>query len=160
MSPFHIEPGQVTGLIGADAAGKTTLMRLIAGLLTLDAGRINVLGYDVTESPLAIQSAIGYMPQQFGLYQDLTVLENLQLYADLQALPPDQRDARFDQLLNMTGMAPFRARLAGKLSGGMKQKLGLACTLLKSPDLLLLDEPTVASTRFRAASSGKSSIKL
>jgi ABC-2 type transport system ATP-binding protein len=140
---FHIEPGQVTGLIGADAAGKTTLMRLIAGLLTLDAGRINVLGYDVTESPLAIQSAIGYMPQQFGLYQDLSVLENLQLYADLQALPPDQRDARFDQLLNMTGMAPFRARLAGKLSGGMKQKLGLACTLLKSPDLLLLDEPTV-----------------
>lgn len=140
---FQIEPGQVTGLIGADAAGKTTLMRLIAGLLTLDAGRINVLGHDVAESPLAIQSAIGYMPQQFGLYQDLTVLENLQLYADLQSLPANQRDARFEQLLNMSGMAPFRSRLAGKLSGGMKQKLGLACTLLKSPDLLLLDEPTV-----------------
>lgn len=140
---FAIEPGQVTGLIGADAAGKTTLMRLIAGLLTLDKGRIEVLGQDVARSPLAVQSSIGYMPQQFGLYQDLTVLENLNLYADLQGVPGVQRAARFESLLAMTGMSPFGKRLAGKLSGGMKQKLGLACTLLKSPDLLLLDEPTV-----------------
>lgn len=140
---FDIRPGQVTGLIGADAAGKTTLMRLIAGLLTLDKGSINVLGMEVAEAPLGIQSVIGYMPQQFGLYQDLTVLENLRLYADLQGLAQAQRPERFETLLTMSGLAPFGNRLAGNLSGGMKQKLGLACTLLKSPDLLLLDEPTV-----------------
>lgn len=140
---FEIPAGKVTGLIGADAAGKTTLMRLIAGLLTFEKGRIEVLGKDVQKSPLEIQSQIGYMPQQFGLYQDLTVLENLNLYADLQNLASQQRANTFDELLDMTGMSPFRTRLAGKLSGGMKQKLGLACTLLKSPDLLLLDEPTV-----------------
>ncbi|QKI89049.1 ATP-binding cassette domain-containing protein [Thiomicrorhabdus xiamenensis] len=140
---FEIRPGQVTGLIGADAAGKTTLMRLISGLLTLDKGRITVLGKDVAKAPLAIQSSIGYMPQQFGLYQDLTVMENLRLYADLQGLPEAQRPDRFQQLLDMSGLSSFGNRLAGKLSGGMKQKLGLACTLVKSPELLLLDEPTV-----------------
>jgi len=135
--------GQVTGLIGPDAAGKTTLMRLIAGLLTPDAGRITVLGLDATRQSLAVQAAIGYMPQRFGLYEDLSVQENLDLYADLQGVPVAQRRGRYGQLLEMAGLQPFLGRLAGRLSGGMKQKLGLACTLLRAPRLLLLDEPTV-----------------
>ncbi|HHQ13654.1 MAG TPA: ABC transporter ATP-binding protein, partial [Chromatiales bacterium] len=139
----RVESGSVTGLIGPDGAGKTTLMRLIAGLLNLDGGRIEVLGTDVAESPLTVQSSIGYMPQRFGLYEDLSVQENLDLYADLQGVPVDQRHARYARLMEMTGLAPFTRRLAGKLSGGMKQKLGLACTLVRPPRLLLLDEPTV-----------------
>ncbi|WP_024851914.1 ATP-binding cassette domain-containing protein [Hydrogenovibrio kuenenii] len=140
---FQLKPGQVTGLIGADGAGKTTLMRLVAGLLQFEEGRIQVLGTDVAEQPLAVQSTIGYMPQQFGLYQDLTVRENLSLYADLQGVPRGDRVERFELLLSMMGMNAFYDRLAGNLSGGMKQKLGLACTLVKAPRLLLLDEPTV-----------------
>ena len=140
---LRVVPGQVTGLIGPDGAGKTTLMRLIAGLLTPDSGTLTVLGLDAVADPLTVQSSIGYMPQHFGLYEDLTVQENMNLYADLQGLPEDQRAARFTQLLHMTGLAPFTARLAGQLSGGMKQKLGLACTLVRPPRLLLLDEPTV-----------------
>lgn len=140
---FELKPGKVTGLIGADGAGKTTLMRLVAGLLSYEQGKIHVLGVDVADSPLKVQSTIGYMPQQFGLYQDLTVKENLSLYADLQGLPENQRKERFEFLLNMMGMNAFYDRLAGNLSGGMKQKLGLACTLVKAPQLLLLDEPTV-----------------
>ena len=135
--------GAVTGLIGPDGAGKTTLMRLIAGLLRAEAGRIEVLGHDVARDPLAVQARLGYMPQRFGLYEDLSVRENLDLYADLQGVPPAARGARYAELLHMTGLGPFTARLAGRLSGGMKQKLGLACTLVHPPDLLLLDEPTV-----------------
>ena len=135
--------GAVTGLIGPDGAGKTTLMRLIAGLLRADAGRIEVLGIDVARDPLGVQTRLGYMPQRFGLYEDLSVAENLDLYADLQGVPPADRPARYDELLHMTGLGPFTARMAGRLSGGMKQKLGLACTLVHPPDLLLLDEPTV-----------------
>lgn len=133
----------ITGLIGPDGAGKTTLMRLIAGLLRPDAGRIEVLGIDVSRSPLAVQSLLGYMPQRFGLYEDLSVQENLDLYADLQGVPLARRQARYAELLHMTGLEPFTSRRAGRLSGGMKQKLGLACTLLQPPQLLLLDEPTV-----------------
>lgn len=140
---FEIKPGEVTGLIGPDGAGKTTLMRLIAGLLIPDSGHIEAIGIDVNNDPLAVQSQLGYMPQRFGLYEDLTVQENLDLYADLQHIPYDQRKARYDELMQMTGMSPFVTRLAGKLSGGMKQKLGLACALLRAPKLLLLDEPTV-----------------
>ncbi|OZB84158.1 MAG: ABC transporter ATP-binding protein [Halothiobacillus sp. 13-55-253] len=140
---LSVRPGQVTGLIGPDAAGKTTLMRLICGLLTADAGTITVLGFNAHTEAMRVQANIGYMPQHFGLYEDLTVQENLALYADLQGLPEDQRAARFTQLLQMTGLTPFTARLAGRLSGGMKQKLGLACTLVRPPRLLLLDEPTV-----------------
>jgi ABC-2 type transport system ATP-binding protein len=135
--------GAVTGLMGPDGAGKTTLMRLIAGLLRLDAGRIEVLGIDVARDPLRVQARIGYMPQRFGLYEDLTVQENLDLYADLQGVRRAERRTRYDQLLQMTNLAPFTRRMAGRLSGGMKQKLGLACTLVRPPELLLLDEPTV-----------------
>jgi drug efflux transport system ATP-binding protein len=140
---FAIRPGVVTGLIGPDGAGKTTLMRLAAGLLVPDAGSIRVLGMDATRESLAVQAALGYMPQRFGLYEDLSVQENLDLYADLQGVPQAARAARYDELMHMTGLAPFTRRLAGRLSGGMKQKLGLACTLVRAPRLLLLDEPTV-----------------
>lgn len=138
-----VRRGVVTGLIGPDGAGKTTLMRMIAGLLVPDRGEISVLGMDVARDPLKVQASIGYMPQRFGLYEDLTVQENMDLYADLQSVPRDHRSKRYEELLKMTGLAAFTRRLAGKLSGGMKQKLGLACTLVKPPELLLLDEATV-----------------
>ncbi len=140
---FSLRAGGVTGLIGPDGAGKTTLMRLAAGLLVADAGQIMVLGLDVACDALAVQAAIGYMPQRFGLYEDLTVQENLDLYADLQGVPRGERAQRYRELMHMTGLASFTARLAARLSGGMKQKLGLACTLVRAPRLLLLDEPTV-----------------
>ncbi len=140
---FSVPTGTVMGLIGPDGAGKTTLMRLMAGLLTAEAGSLEVLGVDVQKDPLTVQSSIGYMPQHFGLYEDLTVQENLTLYADLQGVPFDQRPNRYQRLLAMTGLGAFTDRLAGRLSGGMKQKLGLACTLVRPPKLLLLDEPTV-----------------
>lgn len=140
---FTVKHGIVTGLIGPDAAGKSTLMRLAAGLLVPDSGSISVLDLDATRQSLKIQSAIGYMPQRFGLYEDLTVQENLDLYADLQGVPMEARPSRFEELLAMAGLSPFVKRLAGNLSGGMKQKLGLACSLVRQPSLLLLDEPTV-----------------
>jgi ABC-2 type transport system ATP-binding protein len=140
---FEAAAGQVTGLIGADGAGKTTLIRCAAGLLKPTGGRICVLGLDPVVDPLQTQSRIGYMPQKFGLYQDLTVQENLTLYADLQSIPRNDRRDRYDELLTMTGLQDFQNRRAGALSGGMKQKLGLACALVKRPEMLLLDEPTV-----------------
>jgi len=140
---ISIQAGKVTGLIGPDGAGKTTVMRLAAGLLRPDAGEIHALGIDVVRQPLQVQSSVGYMPQRFGLYEDLSVQENLDLYADLQGLVKTERPARYRELMKMTGLAPFTRRLAGRLSGGMKQKLGLACTLVRPPRLLLLDEPTV-----------------
>lgn len=140
---LRVAAGTVTGLIGPDGAGKTTLMRLASGLLLPDAGSVRVLDYDAGRDALEVQSLIGYMPQRFGLYEDLTVQENLDLYADLQDVSPSERPARYHELLQMTGLGPFTGRLAGRLSGGMKQKLGLACTLIRSPRLLLLDEPTV-----------------
>ena len=135
--------GELTALVGPDGAGKTTLLRLIAGLMRPDAGTLTVLGIDAATHPQAIQNRISYMPQRFGLYEDLSVQENLDLYADLHGLDDKQRRERYPRLMEMTALAEFRDRLAGKLSGGMKQKLGLACTLVRSPDLLLLDEPTV-----------------
>ncbi len=140
---LQVPAGRVTGLIGPDAAGKTTLMRLAAGLLSADTGTVTVIGMDAARDALAIQAAIGYMPQRFGLYEDLTVQENLDLYANLQGVLLPDRPTRYRELLHMTGLGPFTGRLAGKLSGGMKQKLGLACTLVRPPRLLLLDEPTV-----------------
>jgi ABC-2 type transport system ATP-binding protein len=138
-----VRRGRVTGLIGPDGAGKTTLMRLAVGLLAPDDGQIMTLGFDATRESLAVQERVGYMPQRFGLYEDLSVQENLDLYADLQGVPYADRAARYEELMRMTGLARFTTRLAGRLSGGMKQKLGLACTLVRPPELLLLDEPTV-----------------
>ncbi len=138
-----VRRGRVTGLIGPDGAGKTTLMRMAVGLLVPDDGQITVLGFDATRDSLAVQERVGYMPQRFGLYEDLSVQENLDLYADLQGVPHADRANVYEELMQMTGLARFTARLAGRLSGGMKQKLGLACTLVRPPELLLLDEPTV-----------------
>jgi ABC-2 type transport system ATP-binding protein len=135
--------GELTALVGPDGAGKTTLMRLAAGLMRPDAGSLTVLGIDVTVDPQQVQDRISYMPQRFGLYDDLTVGENLSLYADLHGVSAADRAQRYPELMEMTALEPFTARLAGQLSGGMKQKLGLACTLVRSPELLLLDEPTV-----------------
>ncbi|KLU06790.1 ABC transporter multidrug efflux pump, fused ATP-binding domain protein [Rhodopirellula islandica] len=140
---FSVATGKITGLIGPDGAGKTTVMRLATGILQADRGTVTVLGLDAARQSLQVQATVGYMPQRFGLYEDLTVQENLDLYADLQGVPLDVRPTRFTELMHMTGLAPFTNRLAGKLSGGMKQKLGLACTLIHPPQLLLLDEPTV-----------------
>lgn len=133
--------GRLTGLVGPDAAGKTTLLRLVAGLLVADGGELHVFGHGAGTE--AVRGRVGYMPQGFGLYEELTVGENLRLYADLHGLPAAERPARYEQLLHFAGLGPFWDRRAGRLSGGMKQKLGLACTLVHPPDLLLLDEPTV-----------------
>lgn len=138
-----INKGQMTALIGPDGAGKTTFLRLVCGLLTPSSGRLEVLGLDVNRYAEEIQTKISYMPQKFGLYEDLTVKENLDLYADLHGVSKLDREPRFQRLLSMTGLEGFTDRLAGNLSGGMKQKLGLACTLVRSPEILLLDEPTV-----------------
>lgn len=140
---LEIRAGSMTALIGPDGAGKTTLLRLLAGILTPVAGEIRVLGRRLPAEALALHSEIGYMPQRFGLYEDLTVEENLDLFADLHSLPQTMRAARFGDLLTMTALGPFRKRRAGQLSGGMKQKLGLACTLIHPPRLLLLDEASV-----------------
>ncbi len=140
---FEAQHGALTALVGPDGAGKTTLLRLATGLLRADEGSLTVLGLDVATQPQEIQNRISYMPQRFGLYEDLSVQENLDLYADLHGVSAQQREERYPRLMEMTQLAPFRDRLAGKLSGGMKQKLGLACTLVRSPELLLLDEPTV-----------------
>lgn len=133
----------VTGLVGPDGAGKTTLLRMLAGLLTPSEGKITVAGLNPIENRDQLRTIVGYMPQKFGLYEDLTVLENLNLFADLRDIKSEDRQQIFDKLLKFTDLARFTERLAGKLSGGMKQKLGLACTLLGDPKILLLDEPGV-----------------
>jgi ABC-2 type transport system ATP-binding protein len=138
-----IPTGTLCAFVGPDGAGKTTLLRLMAGLLRADAGTLDMLGVDVQRDPQQIQDRISYMPQRFGLYEDLSVQENLDLYADLHGVAAEARVQRYQRLMDMTGLARFTTRPAGKLSGGMKQKLGLACTLVRSPELLLLDEPTV-----------------
>lgn len=139
----EIHAGEVTGLVGPDGAGKTTLMRMLAGLLKPSEGRAEVIGLDPLRDDNALHAVLGYMPQKFGLYEDLTVMENLTLYADLRSVTGAEREATFRRLLEFTSLGPFTTRLAGKLSGGMKQKLGLACTLVGQPKVLLLDEPGV-----------------
>ncbi|WP_105573038.1 ATP-binding cassette domain-containing protein [Cronobacter sakazakii] len=138
-----IRAGSVTGLVGPDGAGKTTLMRILAGLMRQDDGCVQVLGLDPIAEENALHAVLGYMPQKFGLYEDLTVQENLNLYADLRSVTGAVREQTFARLLEFTALGPFTGRLAGKLSGGMKQKLGLACTLVGQPKVLLLDEPGV-----------------
>ena len=140
---FEAAEGELTALVGADGAGKTTLMRIAAGILAPQSGTVSVLGEKIQVGEAAAQSLIGYMPQKFGLYEDLSVMENFLLYADLFGLGEKERETRFAELLAMTDLTKFTARPAGKLSGGMKQKLGLACALLNRPRLLLLDEPSV-----------------
>ncbi len=138
-----IAAGTITGLVGPDGAGKTTLLRLLCGLLHPSAGTLSVAGIDPASGSDALHECVGYMPQKFGLYEDLTVAENLALYADLRHIVGEERQERLEKLLTFTDLARFTDRYAGKLSGGMKQKLGLACTLLGRPQILLLDEPGV-----------------
>lgn len=139
----HIHYGRLTGLVGPDGAGKTTLMRILTGLLVPNAGRVTLAGFDVVKDNDAIHVASGYMPQRFGLYEDLSVMENMRLYARLRGMDADRNADLFAELLDFTRLGPFTKRLAGKLSGGMKQKLGLACALMARPKVLLLDEPGV-----------------
>jgi ABC-2 type transport system ATP-binding protein len=138
-----IERGVLSAIVGPDGAGKTTLLRLATGLMQPDEGTLQVLGLDSRTHAQSIQERIGYMPQRFGLYEDLSVRENFDLYADMHGVGAEQRGERYLRLMEMMGLSAFADRLAGKLSGGMKQKLGLACTLVRTPELLLLDEPTV-----------------
>ena len=150
-----IRRGAITGLAGPDGAGKTTLLRLLAGLLQASNGAVRVEGLDPIADGDALRALIGYMPQQFGLYEDLTVLENLELYADLRGVVGERRRHSFERLLAFTDLARFTARPAGKLSGGMKQKLGLACALLGEPRILLLDEPSVGVDPISGANCGR-----
>lgn len=138
-----IPKGKIVGLVGPDGAGKTTLIRLMAGLLKPSHGTITIEGYDTIKDAEFIHYVTGYMPQKFGLYDDLTVQQNLDLYADLRNVVGEEKKATCAHLLQFTGLSEFTARLAKNLSGGMKQKLGLACALIKKPLLLLLDEPSV-----------------
>lgn len=139
----EITGGSVTGLVGPDGAGKTTLLRMLAGLLKPDRGNITILGLDPIRQGVEVRRHLGYMPQKFGLYEDLTVQENLDLYASLCGVMGERRQKIYQQLLDFTDLTRFTQRLAGKLSGGMKQKLGLACTLISRTKVLLLDEPGV-----------------
>ena len=137
-----VSPGEMFGLVGPDGAGKTTTLRMLCGLLDPTAGSARVAGHDVAREPQAVKDQIGYMAQRFGLYADLTVAENMSFYADLFGVEGDERRSLTERLMQMTRMAPFAGRQAGKLSGGMKQKLALMCTLLHHPRILFLDEPT------------------
>lgn len=139
----RINGGRLTGVVGPDGAGKTTLMRCLAALLLPTDGSITVCGHDVVTQSDTIHEITGYMPQRFGLYEDLSVIENMQLYAELRGLDAGLGGELFERLLEFTGLAPFTKRMAGALSGGMKQKLGLACALMARPQVLLLDEPSV-----------------
>ena len=139
---FDVRTGEIFGLVGPDGAGKTTTLRMLAGILPPDAGKATVAGFDVGRDPEGTKHGLSYMPQRFGLYEDLTVDENIRFYADLFGVHKTERETRATQLLKAAGMSEFRKRLAGKLSGGMKQKLGLVCALIHRPKVILLDEPT------------------
>jgi ABC-2 type transport system ATP-binding protein len=139
---LDVARGEVFGLVGPDGAGKTTTLRMLCGLLDPTGGRASVAGYEVAKNPDAVKDRIGYMAQKFGLYGDLTVQENMVFYSDLFGIGGRERDELMTRLLQMTRMEPFRARPAAKVSGGMKQKLALMCTLLHHPEVLFLDEPT------------------
>jgi ABC-2 type transport system ATP-binding protein len=139
---FDVRAGEIFGLVGPDGAGKTTTMRMLAGIMPPDSGKATVAGFDVARDPEGAKHALSYMPQRFGLYEDLTVDENIRFYGDLFGVNKTERNARSTQLLQAAGMSEFRKRLAGNLSGGMKQKLGLVCALIHRPKVILLDEPT------------------
>ena len=139
---FDVRAGEIFGLVGPDGAGKTTTLRMLAGIMAPDAGKATVAGFDVAREPERVKHDLSYMPQRFGLYEDLSVDENIRFYADLFGVHKSERDLRSTQLLEAAGMSEFRKRLAGKLSGGMKQKLGLVCALIHRPKVILLDDPT------------------
>ena len=139
---LSVARGEIFGLVGPDGAGKTTTLRMLCGLVEPSEGSAQVAGHDVVREPQEVKDRIGYMAQRFGLYQDLSVQENMDFYADLFGITGSERATLTPQLLRMTRMEPFRDRLAGRLSGGMKQKLALMCTLLHRPQILFLDEPT------------------
>ena len=139
---FDVKAGEIFGLVGPDGAGKTTTLRMLAGVMPPDEGGATVAGVNVVDDPEGAKHHLSYMPQRFGLYEDLTVDENIRFYADLFGVRKDERIRRSAQLLQAAGMSEFRSRLAEKLSGGMKQKLGLVCALIHRPKVILLDEPT------------------
>ncbi|HKT34400.1 MAG TPA: ABC transporter ATP-binding protein [Nitrospira sp.] len=139
---FEVHSGEIFGLVGPDGAGKTTTLRMLAGVLSPDSGSAMVAGYDIVRDPESAKAHISYMPQRFGLYEDLTVDENIRFYADVFGVPRHEREQRSGRLLDAADLGKFRGRLAGKLSGGMKQKLGLVCALIHRPRVILLDEPT------------------
>jgi len=139
---FKVAEGEIFGLVGPDGAGKTTVMRLLTSIMEPTSGDAWVAGRHTVKEAEAIKEEIGYMSQRFGLYPDLTVVENIHFYADIYGVPRKGRDEKIDRLLTFSSMTPFKRRLAGRLSGGMKQKLGLACTLIHTPKVLFLDEPT------------------
>jgi len=139
---FNVRPGEIFGLVGPDGAGKTTTLRMLSGVMPPDQGSATVAGCDVVRDPEGAKHHLSYMPQRFGLYEDMTVDENIRFYADLFGVDRRERDERAPELLRAAGMIEFRGRLAGKLSGGMKQKLGLVCALIHRPKVILLDEPT------------------
>jgi len=139
---LNIASGDVLGLVGSDGAGKSTLLRLIATMIKPTRGEIYIKGLNIVSEKQKIKNIIGYMPQRFGLYQDLTVEENMQFFMDIFDVPRKERKTRRDKYLGFSNLLPFTDRLAGNLSGGMKQKLGLACVLVHEPQLLILDEPT------------------
>jgi ABC-2 type transport system ATP-binding protein len=139
---FEVSPGEIFGLVGPDGAGKTTTLRMLAGILTPDSGSATVAGCDVGRDPEKAKHQLSYMSQRFGLYEDLTVDENIRFYADLFGVRRREREQSSTELLAAAGLSEFRKRLAGNLSGGMKQKLGLVCSLIHKPRVILLDEPT------------------
>ncbi|NIR45329.1 MAG: ABC transporter ATP-binding protein [Gemmatimonadetes bacterium] len=139
---FHVKRGELFGLVGPDGAGKTTTLRMLSGVLPPSSGDARLGGTSVVEDPEEVKHRIAYMSQRFGLYTDLTVMENLAFYADLFEVPKGEREERLERLFHFSNLGPFRDRLAGALSGGMKQKLGLSCALIHQPEILLLDEPT------------------
>ncbi|NOX36881.1 MAG: ABC transporter ATP-binding protein [Calditrichaeota bacterium] len=139
---LHIYPGEIFGLIGPDGAGKTTLIRILCTLLLPDAGRVQLLQHDVVHDVQSIRRFLGYMPQRFSLYPDLTVEQNLNFFADLFQVPPSIRQQRIQQLYHFSRLEPFKNRPTRALSGGMKQKLALSCAMIHTPKILILDEPT------------------
>ncbi len=139
---FSVGDGELFGLVGPDGAGKTTTLRMLAGVLRPDGGDAKVGTASVIRDPERVKHDIAYMPQRFGLYADLTVIENIIFYADLYRVPKTERPERLERLFAFSNLGPFQERLAGALSGGMKQKLGLCCALIHQPKILLLDEPT------------------
>jgi ABC-2 type transport system ATP-binding protein len=139
---FDVHAGEIFGLVGPDGAGKTTTLRMLAGVLTPDSGSATVAGHDVVHDPEGAKHDLSYMSQRFGLYEDLTADENIRFYADMFGVDRKRREERAKELLAAAGLEEFRHRLAGNLSGGMKQKLGLVCSLIHTPRVILLDEPT------------------